>query len=130
MRRSVSSRKKDGTHEDHEESDERFHSPTRNTSRRETRQKSVPSREEEPIIVVDEDDETAVLDTSRASSTSSLKRKRERPPTTGDPSKGIPCDYHVKLARQAKEAEQEEERRERDRCDPAVKPAETMAKKS
>lgn len=41
----------------------------------------------------------------------------------------MPCDYHVKLARQAKEAEEKKEQRERDRCDPNVKPPETAARK-
>lgn len=75
------------------------------------------------------DENMEVFDASRTSSTSSRKRKRGRPPTTGDPSRGIPCDYHVKLARQAKEAEEEEKQRERDRCDPNVKPPETAARK-
>lgn len=124
----VPSEEKDGIHEDGEESDARSRSPARNASRSDSRRgESVSSRDTELIAVTDE--EMEVSDASRASSTSSKKRKRGRPQTTGDPSKGIPCDYHQKLARLEKEAKEEEEQREKDRCDPTVRPTEIMARK-
>lgn len=93
-----------------------------------SRCKSVSSREEDLANVISDED-MVVSDARRASSTSSRKRKRRRLPTTEDPSKGIPCDYHVKLARQVKEMEEKKKQRERDKCYPTVKSAETAARR-
>lgn len=127
-RRSKSDDERSGYNE--EESDIRSRSRSRASRGGSSRRGSVSSREADQVQELSEDEEMEMSDASRTSSSSTLKRKRGRPQSTGDPSRSIPCDYHHKLARKAKKAEEEEAQKEKDRCDPSVKPAASAARKN